>query len=330
MGVGDHLRDLDSAWRDRLFAVRKGSLSDLRTVGLVKTYGTTEALRGIDLEVPAGSVYGLVGPNGAGKTTALEILAGLRDPTSGRVELGVDPKSVAYCPDAPEFEPWLTALEVVDLGAGLLGKPRRRTELREMLHRVGLSDAADRPVGGFSRGMRSRLGLAAGLIGEPTLLVADEPAAALDPVGRWKIIDLLAGLAGVVTVIVSSHDLPDVERICDHVGVMAHGQLVYQGPTSELLKKAVPALRVVVRPPAARLVAALRAASWVRSVREAEPGELVLDVNDTNQAEQQLPTLLADCESRLVELERAHASLQEIFFELTATGPAQQKTARQN
>lgn len=296
----------------------------------MKTYGTTQALNGIDLQVPVGSVYGLVGPNGAGKTTALEILAGLRHPTAGSIELGVDPGLLAYCPDAPEFEPWLTALEVVDVAVGLLGKPRSRTELEEMLDRVGLSDAVNRPVGGFSRGMRSRLGLAAGLIGKPTLLIADEPAAALDPAGRSEIIDLLAGLAGSVTVIVSSHDLPDVERICDQIGVMAQGRLVYQGATSELLKKAGPALRVVVRPPTARLIAALRAASWVRSVREAEPGELVLDVNDTKAAEQQLPALLANCESRLIEVGRAHASLQEIFFELTATGPAQQEATRQN
>ncbi len=296
----------------------------------MKTYGTTEALTGVDLDVPAGSVYGLVGPNGAGKTTALEILAGLRRPTAGRVELGVDPGSLAYCPDAPEFEPWLTALEVVDVAAGLLGKPRSRPELEEMLDRVGLSDAADRRVGGFSRGMRSRLGLAAGLIGKPALLIADEPAAALDPAGRWEIIDLLAGLAGSATVIVSSHDLPDVERICDQIGVMAEGQLVYQGATSELLEKAGPALRVVVRPPAARLIAALRAAPWVRSVREAEPGELVLDVSDASQAEHELPALLADCESRLIEVGRAQASLQEIFFELTATGPAQQEATRQS
>lgn len=305
-------------------------MSELRTVGLAKSYGATEALRGIDLMVPAGSVYGLVGPNGAGKTTALEILAGLRHPSAGSIELGVDPRSLAYCPDTPEFEPWLTALEVLDVAAGLLGRPRRRSDLEEMLDQVGLADAAGRRVGGFSRGMRARLGLAAGLIGEPTVLIVDEPAAALDPAGRWEIIELLAGLAGSVTVIVSSHDLPDVERICNRIGVMAEGRLVYQGATGELLAKAGPALRVVVRPPTTRLVAVLRAEEWVRSVREDEPGELVVDVLDTKAAEQLLPRALADCHSRLVEVGRARVSLQEIFFELTDTGPTQRQDERQS
>jgi ABC-2 type transport system ATP-binding protein len=300
----------------------------LRTFGLAKVYGTTEALAGIDLEVPAGAVYGLVGPNGSGKTTAFEILAGLRRPSAGRIELGVAQDSVAYCPDAAEFEPWLTAVEVLGVAAGLLGRSRSRAALSEMLERVGLTDSANRRVGGFSRGMRSRLGLAAGLIGEPKLLIADEPAAALDPAGRWEIIDLLAALAGSVTVLVSSHDLADVERICDRIGVLAKGQLVYQGAVTELIAKAAPALRVVVRPPAGKLLAALAAAPWVRSVSEGEPGELRIDIGDPDAAEVHLPEVLAACGVRLVEVGRAGVSLQDIFFQLTATGPYRHQTTR--
>jgi ABC-2 type transport system ATP-binding protein len=296
-------------------------MNGIRTFGLVKGYGEIQALGGIDLHVPAGVIYGLVGPNGSGKTTALEILAGLRRPSAGRVELGVPEDRVAYCPDAAEFEPWLSAIEVLNVAAGLLGRARSRTSLADMLDRVGLSEAADRRVGGFSRGMRSRLGLAAGLIGEPKLLIADEPAAALDPAGRWEVIDILADLAGSVTVLVSSHDLADVERICDRIGVLAKGRLVYQGSVADLLANAVPALRVVVRPPADRLVAALDTASWVRSVIQEQPGELRIDVRDPESAELNLPRLLAHSEARVVEVGRAGPSLQEVFFELTATGP---------
>jgi ABC-2 type transport system ATP-binding protein len=325
-----HHRLLHPIWRHRLPDARKTALSELRTFGLAKTYGTTEALAGIDLEVPGGSVYGLVGPNGSGKTTTLELLAGLRKPSAGTIELDVPPGSVAYCPDAAEFEPWLSALEVLDLAAGLLGRPRPQPDLRDMLDQVGLSDAAGRRVGGLSRGMRSRLGLAAGLIGKPKLLIADEPAAALDPAGRWEIIDLLAALRGTVTVIVSSHDLADVERICDRIGVLAKGRLVYQGPVGELLALAAPALRLVVRPPAERVLAALAAAPWVRSVSERQPGELVIDVNDPEAAELGLPKVLAHCGARLVEAGRAGVSLQDIFFELTATGPAGDHSGRQH
>jgi ABC-2 type transport system ATP-binding protein len=300
----------------------------LRTYGLTKAYGATQALGGIDLEVPAGAVYGLVGPNGSGKTTAFEILAGLRRPSAGKIELGVAQEFVAYCPDVGEFEPWLTAVEVLDVAAGLLGRRRSQAALGDMLERVGLSDSANRRVGGFSRGMLARLGLAAGLIGEPKLLIADEPAAALDPAGRWEIIDLLATLAGSVTVLVSSHDLADVERICDHIGVLAKGRLVYQGTVAELLAMTTPALQVVVRPPTGRLLAALTAAPWVRSVSEDAPGELKIDVGDPNAAEVHLPEVLADCGARLVEVGLAGVSLQDIFFRLTATGPYRHQTVR--
>jgi ABC-2 type transport system ATP-binding protein len=285
-------------------------------------YGSTRALAGIDLDVPAGAVYGLVGPNGSGKTTTFELLAGLRRPTAGTVELGVPRTSVAYCPDAAAFEPWLTAVEVLDLSARLLGTPRPPAAIADVLGSVGLADAAGRRVGGFSRGMRSRLGLAAGLVGEPALLIADEPAAALDPAGRCEIIDLIANLAASVTVIVSSHDLADVERICDRIGVLANGRLVYQGAVADLIAQAAPALRVRVRPPADRLRTALARAPWVRSLREEEPGDLVVAVADPAAGELDLPRLLDACQARLLEVGRAGVSLQDLFFELTATGPA--------
>jgi ABC-2 type transport system ATP-binding protein len=325
--VGAHLLLLRPARRHPLPGRREEALSDLRTFGLAKTYGETEALRGVDLEIPAGTVYGLVGPNGAGKTTVLEILAGLRAPGAGRVELGVPCDAVAYCPDAAEFEPWLTAVEVLDSAAGLLGRPRPRSALVDVLDHVGLSEAIDRRVGGFSRGMRSRLGIAAGLIGEPSLLIADEPAAALDPAGRWEIIDLLAALPGDVTVLVSSHDLSEVERICDRIGVLARGRLVYQGSLDELLARAAPALRVVVRPPADGLLAALRAAPWVRAVRAEGPGELLVDLVERDAAEANLARILADSGARLVEAGPAGASLQDLFFELTETGPHRPRAA---
>jgi ABC-2 type transport system ATP-binding protein len=299
----------------------------LRTVGLVKAYGTTEALSGVDLEVPAGAVYGLVGPNGSGKTTMIEILAGLRRPSAGTVELGVPKDQLAYCPDVSEFEPWLTAIEVLDVAAGLLGRPRPRAALSDMLERVRLSDSANRRVGGFSRGMRSRLGIAAGLIGEPKVLLADEPAAALDPAGRVEVINLLAALAGSITVLVSSHDLDEVQRICDHIGVLAQGRLVYQGTLTDLLAAAASILRVVVRPPAGDLLAALAAAPWVRSVNEEEPGHLRIDVYDPGAAELHLPEVLAASGARLVEVSPVGLSLQDAFFKLTATEPVHYQAA---
>ena len=302
-------------------------MSGVTTVGLTKTYGATSALAGIDLIVPPGAMYGLVGPNGSGKTTALEILAGLRRPSSGSVALGVPADRVAYCPDAAEFEPWLTARETLEASASLQGATPSPSTFADLLDRVGLSQATDRRVGGFSRGMTSRLSLAAGLIGEPRLLIADEPAAALDPAGRWEIIELLAELAGAITVLVSSHDLAEVERICDTIGVLSLGRLVYQGPLAELLAQAAPALRVVVRPPAMEIADAFEAAERVRAVHQDAPGEFRIDLADAVTAETELPRVLAECGARLLAVDRAGVSLQDIFFELTATGPNEHRTS---
>jgi ABC-2 type transport system ATP-binding protein len=215
---------------------------------------------------------------------------------------------------------------VLDLAARLLGTPRPHAALAGVLESVGLSGAARRRVGGFSRGMRSRLGVAAALIGEPELLIADEPAAALDPAGRREIIDLIATLAASATVIVSSHDLADIERVCDRIGVLAKGRLVYQGAIADLLARSARPLRVRVRPPADRLRTALACAPWVRSLREEDPGELLVDVADPAAGELDLPRLLDACQARLIEVGRAGVSLQDVFFELTATGPTRHLT----
>ena len=179
---------------------------------------------------------------------------------------------MAYCPDARSSSPGSPPARSWTSPPGSSAAPASAPHSMRC-STVGLAEAAHRRVGGFSRGMRSRLGLAAGLIGEPQLLIADEPAAALDPAGRWEIIDLLASLAGSMTVLVSSHDLADIERICDRVGVLAKGRSSIRARRRSARDRRTH-LRVVVRPPADRLIAALRAAPWVRSVQEAEPGDL--------------------------------------------------------
>jgi len=295
-------------------------LSAVGTLGLTKTYGTRSALVGVDLVVPEGSLYGLVGPNGSGKTTLIEILAGLRRASGGEVDLGVGEGEVAYCPDVAEFEPWLTAAEVLEVALGLIGRRRPRKDLDALLERVGLAEVAQRRVGGFSRGMTTRLNLASGLVGEPRVLLADEPAAALDPAGRAEVLALLASLVPEATVVVSSHDLSDVEAICDHVGVLADGRLAYQGPLEELLVGAGRSRwRVVVRPPAWRVLNALRAAPWVSEAAETGPGEIEVTATSDEMVESELVGLLAACEARVVSFDPRRLTLEEVFFSLTAT-----------
>ncbi|HEX6331808.1 MAG TPA: ABC transporter ATP-binding protein [Actinomycetota bacterium] len=155
----------------------------LETSGLRKTYGSTVALADVDLSVESGTVYGLVGPNGAGKSTLIGLVAGLRRPTGGQVGLGVERRRLAVMPDTPRFDPWLTAHEVVDLARAMVAPELGASSVGSALSEVGLADVARRRVGGFSRGMLQRLGIAATIVSEPELLVFDEPASALNR--RW-------------------------------------------------------------------------------------------------------------------------------------------------
>jgi ABC-2 type transport system ATP-binding protein len=298
-------------------SVSAGGEVVVATRALVKRYGATTALDGVDISVPRGAVYGLVGPNGAGKTTLLSILAGLRRPDSGSVELAIPRSRVGVMPDVPEFEPWLTAEEVVRLAATLAGTDPD-AETMPALQRAGLADAARRAVGGFSRGMRQRLGLAAAMAGAPELLILDEPAAALDPAGRRAMLDLVASLRSATTVIFSSHILGDVQEICDSIGVLREGRLLYQGALDQLLVgRAAPAYDLRVRPPADGLISALAAEPWVNAVEATDDGRVRVAVGSTADAERGLPRVVAAAGVRLTSMTPAHADLEHVFLELT-------------
>jgi ABC-2 type transport system ATP-binding protein len=208
---------------------------------VVSTSGLTRDYRGaglfdVDLRVPRGAVYGLVGLNGAGKTTLVSLLTGTRRADRGQVRLDVPTHRIAVCPDVPEFDPWLTAFEVVDLARSMTAPEADADRITAALTTSGLAEAAKRRVGGFSRGMAQRLALACALVADPDLLILDEPTSALDPAGRAEMLDLIAGMRGRRTVIISSHILADVQRVADHVGILRAGRLLYQGPTRDLLE----------------------------------------------------------------------------------------------
>lgn len=288
------------------------------TSGLGKVYGGVTALSDVDLVVPRGSVYGLVGPNGAGKTTLLSILVGHRQPTSGTVTVAVEHERIALVPDTPSFEPWLTAREVVALARSLVGLAPSAEAVEATLRRTGLADAADRASGGFSRGMLQRLGLAAAMAGEPTLLVLDEPAAALDPAGRRDVLDLVSDLSGGTTVLFSSHILADVQQVCDTIGILRDGRLLFQGPTRDLLAgKAAPAFTVRLRAPFDGVVEALDGAPWVHLVERPGPDRLRVTVASIDTAETELVRILADAGARVVGIASAEVDLEHVFLELT-------------
>jgi ABC-2 type transport system ATP-binding protein len=289
------------------------------TEGLRKEYGATVALNNVDLHVPSGSVYGLVGPNGAGKTTLLGILAGLRRPTAGTVEIAAEWARVAVLPDTPQFDSWLTGREVVDLARALTDPSVPTSRVDEVLAEAGLAEAANRIVGGYSRGMLQRLGVAATVVGRPTLLMLDEPSSALDPAGRREVLDLIARLRGEATVIFSSHILGDVQEVCDTVGILRAGELLFQGPINKLLVgSAVPTYRLRLRPPGDQAAAALRQVSWVRSVDAIGPGDLRISVDSIEAAEQNLTAALAGIGIRTVSFGPEAPTLEQVFLELTS------------
>ena len=197
--------------------------------GLTKLFGTVRALDALDLTLEAGSIHGFVGPNGAGKTTMLSIVAGLKRKTSGDIVFGIPRHQMMLMPDTPDFFPLLTAREVVDLARYPFRREVDEQAVPTIIEEVGLADAIDRRVGGFSRGMKQRLGLAATLIGQPHLILLDEPCSALDPIGRREVLDTISRLRETTTVLFSTHILSDVEDVCDSVTVVNEGKALYGG-----------------------------------------------------------------------------------------------------
>lgn len=287
------------------------------THSLGKAYGDTVALTEVDLLVPRGTTYGLIGPNGAGKTTMLSILAGLRRPTSGTIELDVSRQQLGVLVDTPLFEPWLTAREVVELARNLTNPQLPPSRTDQILAEVGLAEVVDRRVGGFSRGMLQRLGLAGCLVGDPEVLLLDEPSSALDPAGRREVLDLVGRLAHSKTVLLSTHILADVQQVCDMVGVIDRGRLLYQGPLADLLARTSSAYNVHVRGAVDGLANILRREPWVTDVVEQAPGRLRLVVSDAGRAETELPRVISEQGMPLVSFNPA-TDLETAFLELTS------------
>jgi ABC-2 type transport system ATP-binding protein len=227
----------------------------LEARGLVKRYGARCAVHGVDLVVRPGEVHGLLGPNGAGKTTLLRMLMGLVEPDEGTVRLlgqaarttaGV-PDGVAGFVDTPRFYPYLSGRKNLRLLAridGVAAGPRPRADVDEVLERVGLTAQADAKVGGYSAGMRQRLGLAAALLRSPRLLLLDEPTNSLDPAGARDLRAQVRRLAAEGTaILLSSHDMAEVEGLCSVLTIVHRGEVAYTGTIEELRKRAPPAAR---------------------------------------------------------------------------------------
>jgi len=300
--------------------------------GLTKRFGSIVALDNLDLDIPAGIVFGLLGPNGAGKTTTIRLLTGVARPTAGSaIVAGTDAGSggsiearrhLGVLDQEPRFYGWMTGRELLAFVGDLLGLEGAELDARidETLEKIGLTDAADRRISGYSSGMRQRLGIGQAIVGKPEILILDEPVSSLDPEGRRDLLALIGGLRESATVVFSTHVLSDVERVCDRVAILDRGRLVTEAPLAELLSRfAPPTYRIEAEAGQETrieaLVGGLRRQPWVTET--AVDGEhLRVSVSDDGRASGELLPLVAAVGLRVIAFERERPTLEDAFLRL--------------
>jgi ABC-2 type transport system ATP-binding protein len=304
----------------------------ITTRGLTKRFGRITAVDGVDLNVHAGDRYGLLGPNGSGKTTAVRMLLGLVFATSGEIELLGRPMprhatevltevgALVEGPAAYGHLPGRANLALVDAAGprsartpGRRSRRDRRRRVEAALERVGLGGVDNRPVKAYSLGMRQRLGLAAALLGEPRLLVLDEPTNGLDPQGIREVRELLEELnAAGTTVFLCSHLLAEVEQLCTRVGMMDRGRLVLE---DDLTKLRAPTGRVVINSPDAE-----RAAALLDGRVEARDGQRLLVRGEHGEEPATLNAKLVEAGLRVSEIHVERRTLEQVMLEVTGPG----------
>ena len=312
---------------------------------LRKFYGPREALRGLSFSLKAGRILGFLGPNGAGKTTAIRILTTILEPDSGRFVVdGVSSKypeeirrRIGVLPESLGFHKQMTGIECLIFFGRLYG--RTATEARAngltLLEEVGLDQRSKSLVGTYSRGMRQRLGIARALVHYPAVLFLDEPTLGLDPRGQKELLDLVRRIAGErnVAIVLCSHDLPEVESVCDDVVILSLGQVVASGTVSEVIgqtrRNVMQGNGILIQVPASSVAEAQRVLKAIPKVRQATVGEkagwlrvdLVDSVDTTSSVEQFVNNKILDALIRakipILRFESEGGRLQDVFLHLT-------------
>ena len=305
----------------------------IRTKGLTKSYrGGVHALTDLDLEVPRNSIFGFLGPNGAGKTTTIKLLLGLAKPTAGTATLfGFDSerdtlevrRRIGYLAQDPRYYDYMTSRETLRFTARFFFEPGPALErhIDETLELVGLADKADRPIKGFSGGERQRLGIAQAQISRPDLLILDEPAASLDPMGRRDVLTVMERLRSFTTIFYSTHILEDVQRVSDTVAILNQGRLVAQAPIGSLLSGTGRTTFVLELAGATDAVRArLAQLPWVAEVQDAASNGVarwhVEVTNDEAADAELLRAVLADDSVRVRSFGRRRFQLEDVFVDL--------------
>lgn len=305
----------------------------IQTENLTKDYRAgfwrrrVRVLHDLNLEVRAGEVFGFLGPNGAGKTTTLKLLTGLIHPTAGSATVLGEPAGsvrvkarIGFLPENPYFYDYLTATEFLDYCGSLTGLPRtvRRDRARALLERVGLSGQGSLQLRKHSKGMLQRIGLAQALINEPAVIFLDEPMSGLDPIGRKEVRDLILQLREQGrTVFFSTHIIPDVEVVCDRVGIILAGRLVAVGRVEELLASPLEQIEVTASGLEPEAAAVLADRSVVPPVRSGE--RILIAVKGEEGLEQVLRAIL-QAGGRVHSVVPHRRTLEEVFLDRIREG----------
>jgi ABC-2 type transport system ATP-binding protein len=310
----------------------------ISTENLTKSYGKRQVVSNLNLAVPRGSICGFLGANGAGKSTTIKLLLGLLQPTSG---LGtvfgknivndsvVIRERVGFLAQSPSFYGYLTARETLQFVASFFftgSKTAIAARIEELIEVVGLSGKADRPVKCFSGGEKQRLGIAQAAINDPELIILDEPASALDPLGRRDVLKILESFRGRSTVFYSTHILDDVQRVSDRVVILERGRLIAQGRIEELLSGNRDVFNLTLRGDGSTVLAKLLSVPWVKKV-EVDRGisnrenvrttKLEIHVTDAQAAEVELLRLaISDPDTIVTQFDRSTQNLEDIFVNL--------------
>ncbi|MFF2093652.1 ATP-binding cassette domain-containing protein [Paenibacillus sp. NPDC058174] len=300
----------------------------LKVERLTKAFGSTQAVAGISFEIAPGRCTALLGPNGAGKTTTIRMLAGLLQPTGGKLSYaglkpGQSPNSLlGYLPQSPSFYGWMTGREYAVYAGRLCGLSAAEAgkQADALLERVGLSAAAKRPISGYSGGMKQRLGLAQALVHRPKLLILDEPVSALDPLGRHEVLMLLRELKRETTVLFSTHVLHDAEQLCDDVLIIRGGEMALQGSIEEIRnnhRMPVITLHTEGDQRSIQWCMAYEGAAYVKELRRTDKG-MELVVTDMELARQELLGQLAKNGIQVAKLEFGHSTLEDLFMKVVS------------
>jgi ABC-2 type transport system ATP-binding protein len=308
----------------------------IQTHGLSKTYKNLTALQSLDLTVQHNSIFGFLGPNGAGKTTTIKLLLGLITPSAGTASIfgmdtvrqSVDIRArIGYLPQEPHFYEYMTARQTLRFTARFFYKgPVKAIEARveEMLHMVDLAEKADRPISTFSGGERQRLGIAQAQVNYPDLLILDEPAASLDPLGRRDVLEVMSKLRKYSTIFYSTHILDDVQKVSDTVVILNKGKLVVQGPIEELLAGSEGVVYVIhLKGDAAAAQKLVQAQPWVSKIVAGQHNDETtwqVSVSDPAAAETELNKLLVNQGVVITQFNRKKYELEDIFMQVIEGG----------